>query len=68
MFTIGHLKKDKGQLSIVESFGLAQHSNEPCNIQNEVDAHLHEYDKSNNVEFVERGNLSKNNKIIFKSK
>ena len=42
---IDHPKKDKRQLSIVESFHLAKHSNQPCNIQNEVDAHLHEYDE-----------------------
>ena len=41
------------QLSIVESFGLTQHSNQPCNIKNEVGAHLHEYDESNSVELVE---------------
>lgn len=65
---IGCPKKDKMQLSIVESFGLTQHSNQPCNIQNEVDAHLHEYDESNSVELVEIENPSKKHKIILKSK
>ena len=35
MSPIGRPKKDKMKLSIVESFGLTQHSNQPCiNIQN----------------------------------
>ena len=68
MSPIGCPEKDKMQFSIVESFGITQHSNQSCNIQNEADAHLHEYDESNNVELVEIENPSKKYKRIFKSK
>jgi len=60
--------KYKRKLSIVESFDLTQHSNQPFNIQNEFDSHLHEYDESNSVELVERENPSKKPKIMFKFK
>lgn len=52
MSLIGHPKKDKKQLSIIDAFGLPQYSNQPCNLQNEVDVPLHKDDESNSVELV----------------
>jgi len=49
MFHIGLPKKDTKKLSIIVAFGLAQHYNKPCNLQNEFDAHLHEDDESDSV-------------------
>lgn len=34
------------------AFGLPRYSNQPCNLQNEVDVPLHKDDESNSVELV----------------
>lgn len=68
MSPIGHLKKDKKQLSIVDAFGLPQRSNQPCHFQNEVDTHPPKENESDSVELVEGEQSSKKRKRTFKSK
>ena len=34
-------KKDKKKLLVIDAFGLPGHSNQQCNLQNEVYVHLH---------------------------
>ena len=56
---------DKKQLWIVVSFGLLQHSNQPCNLQNEVGPYLDKDDQLDIIELVERENSSKRGKNVL---